>query len=290
MRLNVDFSLLEEAVHRMGAESVLTNLVIDVRRGIDPPDPIDIQLGEGITVDLSEIQIDSKLGLLSYQGRQVLLYIQDHGWRIEDVLQDAKKGKKVHVADCKTLQEMKEEGRFQRYVATNDVGGEFHVTGQDDDRNPVEGKARLRVCKNCLWHLNYKGSTRNRSRVFREFKWSEFFDAYRTHFEKMPKRRAGTPDGAYGPDWNRISKEYKEEHAFKCEECRVDLKEKEHRRLLHVHHIDGVKTNNARSNLKALCAVCHGNQPRHEHMRVGREEATLIENLRRRQGALPLRV
>ncbi len=282
MRLNVDLSHLEEAVRRMGAAAVPVDLDIDVRRGIDPLDPIDIELRDGIEFeDLSGIESHPESGLLSYRGRQVVLYIQDQWKNIHDVLEDGTKGRKVHVASCDTLQEMRRRGRYERYVATNDVSGDFYVTGQDEYGGRVEGKTRLRVCKNCLRMLDYRNYTRNRKQVFQGFEWSEFFDIYRPHFDQMPMRRTGVFDGAYAPNWDVVSKRYKEAHGFICESCRVNLRE--HAGLLHVHHINGVKTNNASSNLKAMCADCHRRQPGHEHMRVSIEDSDLITDLRRRQ-------
>ena len=128
-----------------------------------------------------------------------------------------------------------------------------------------------------------QGLHENRT-VFRTFEWSEFFDTYRPHFTQMPTRRAGVFDGSYAPDWELVSRRYKEAHDFACENCHVDLTECP--RLLHVHHINGVKTDNASSNLKALCADCHVKQPGHEHMRVSIEDANLIADMRRRQSLL----
>ncbi len=285
MRLNVGFGTLEEAVRRMGAASVRVDLNIDVRRGIDPVDPIDIDLREGIELgDLSDIKSDPELGLLTYRGRQIVLHIQDHQWRIRQVLEDGATGNKVHVADCQTLQAMQLRGRYERYVATTDVSGDFHVTGQDAYGRHVEGKTRLKVCKNCLQMLNYRNYAKNKERVFHAFNWNEFFDTYRPHFARMPTRRAGVFDGAYAADWELVSGRYKEAHGFTCESCRVDLRE--HPRLLHVHHLDGVKTNNDWSNLRALCAVCHRDQPGHEHMHVSFQDADLIADLRWRQKLL----
>ncbi len=280
MHLNVDFSHLEEAVRRMGATAVPVDLDIDVRRGIDPIDPIDIILEVGIEIDLPDIEIHPT-GVLIHQGRQVVLYIQDQWKNIRDVLADGIRGNKVHIADCSTLEEMRRRGRYERYVATNNVSGDFYVTGQDEYGGQVEGTAKLRVCKNCLRRLDYKHYTRNRNQVFQEFEWGEFFDSYRPHFARMPTRQAGVPDGVYTPDWKRASRQYREALKFRCENCGVDLTK--HPRLLHVHHINGVKTDDDRSNLKALCADCHGKQPGHEHMRVSNKDANLIADLRRRQ-------
>ncbi len=284
MRLNVDFRALEDAVRRMEAASIPVELDIDVGLGIDPLDPIDIELRHGIEIDdLSKIRPDDDLGVLTYQGRQIVLYIQDHSTRVGDALAHGASGRKVHVADCTTLREMKHRGRYERYVATNDASGDFYVTGQDEYGRRVDGRARLSVCKNCLRMLNYRNYVRNRSRVFRDFEWAKFFDRYRPHFERLPTRRAGVFDGGYTPDWDRVSAGYKRERDFQCEQCHVDLSQSRHHRLLHVHHIDGVKTNNDRSNLRALCAICHSDQPGHAHMYVSTEDTALIDRIRRRQ-------
>ena len=281
MRLNVDFRALEGAASRMGSAPVRLN--IDVRRGLDPVDPIDIELKSGIEIDdLASIQSDPRSGLLSYEGRQVVLYIQDQGWGVREVMETGSKGTKVHVADCSTLKEMRYQGRYERYVATNDVGGNFYVTGEQDYAERVEGRAKLRVCKNCLSQLNYRGYKRNRYQVFQAFKWSEFFEEYNSHFARMPARRAGEFDGAYAPSWAAVSGQYRQERDFICEKCGLDLKEEP--RLLHVHHMNGVKTDNRRWNLRALCIDCHRKQPGHQHMRVVGEDIDRVKSLRWRQG------
>ncbi|EEF80509.1 hypothetical protein [Methylophaga thiooxydans] len=125
MKLSVDFSLLQDAVRTMGAGEV----EFDISDEIVPIQPIDAQLGEGFEVNFEDIVFDD--GLASYQGRQVLLYIKDHGNKILDALDDGSKGKRFHVADCRTLDEMRRKGRSERYVVTNDLSGNFSISGQD---------------------------------------------------------------------------------------------------------------------------------------------------------------
>ena len=77
MKLTVNFDALWEQVSKMGGETAdfsIDDLII-------PVDAIDAELSEkGIEVKLDDL--DSTGGLLSYKGRQILLYIPDQGWRI----------------------------------------------------------------------------------------------------------------------------------------------------------------------------------------------------------------
>ena len=284
MYLNVDFERLYAAVRRMGADSVDPDLV--VRRGVTKIDPIDIQLEEGIEVDLSEVGVTDN-GLFIYRGRQVLLYIQDHGRRVQDALDDGDSGRRFHVAYCRTLEDMRSKGRYERYVATNDLSGEFYIAGYDyDSREPINGKTRLKVCKNCLSKLNYRRAGRTRDQIVAEFDLEAFFDTYKSFFPHMPRRRAGQFDGQYTADWGGVARRYKETKNFTCESCHLDLRNA--LSLLHVHHINGVKTNNSPSNLKALCIQCHSQQPDHQHITISDENTRRIAELRWEQGWLDL--
>ena len=192
MHLNVDFTSLYAAVNRMGADAVEPGFVI--RKKMVRLDPIDIELEAGIEVDSSEVDSTDN-GLLTYKGRQVLLYIQDHRSKIQDVLNNRKDGNKFHVVYCRTLREMHSDGRYERYVVTNDLSGEFYITGYDyDTRSPIDGKARLKVCKNCLDKLDYWLPRRTRDQTVAEFDLEVFFAKYKSSFPHIPRRRAGVFD------------------------------------------------------------------------------------------------
>ena len=120
MSLRIDFRALETAVQRMGAEPI----PFETGVALPPVDPIDLDLNEGIELaDLS--LVSSQDGLLSYEGRQILLYIQDHGSNIENALSNpSANGRRFHVADCRTLHQMRDQGRFDRYRITNNLGGQ----------------------------------------------------------------------------------------------------------------------------------------------------------------------
>lgn len=234
--------------------------------------------------DITLADVDSHGGLLEVDGSQVLLYIEDHSFRIQDVINGLKDGNRFHVADCRTLNEMRIKKRFDRYVVTNDVSNVFPISGKTSDTHSlIEGNAKLSVCKNCLIFLNYKNYKSNRNEVYKEFRLDVFFSHYSTLFNSFPKSIADKR-GGYADDWEKISLDYRKKKKFCCEACHVDLSSYQH--LLHTHHVNGVKRDNVASNLRALCIDCHRKEPSHEHMRVRSNEVHTINKLRRSQRIL----
>lgn len=279
---NVDFNGLKAAVQKMGADPV----DFSVRTQTAPITPIGIELERGIVLDdLSEV--DASNGLLAYKGHQILLYIQDQGSAIQQVLHDGSKGRRFHLADCKTLKDMRERGRFERYVVTQNLDGEFPVSGVDwKTKELVEGTANLWVCQNCLKELNYKGAANGKTyQIAKDFDIEEFFSTYSSFFPHLPRRRAGRhEEDGYTPDWPQVAAHYKASQDFNCESCGVNLSGQKN--LLHVHHKNGVKGDNRHSNLQALCACCHRDQPQHGWMFVSHKDTQSITRLRREQGLL----
>ncbi|MEL6115335.1 HNH endonuclease signature motif containing protein [Photobacterium sp. SP02] len=285
MKLTVDFSLLKDAVELMEPEQ--KGIISSDSNGsrLKELEKLDIELSQGKDVELKDVDIDS--GLLSYKGRQVLLYIKDHGTAVQSVVSRPETGNRFHVADCSKLKSMRSEGRFERYVVINDTSGDFPISGSSYFQGLAEeGIAKLKICKFCLGQLNYKGYATGqiREKIFNEFDMQEFFSTYSSLFPHMPSRKADKAEINYSEDWAKISSHYRVEKEFECEQCGVNLRSQ--RGLLHVHHINGVKSDNKKSNLKALCIDCHSKQPMHGHIALTHSERQLINQMRKEQGIL----
>lgn len=281
MKLKVDFTELVRLGRVMmpeGSDFSLNRLALGF-------EPIDIALSSGKDVEIGEL--DSGITLLSYQGRQVLLYIKDHTGKFDAALVNGEQGNRFHIAHCSTLETMKNHDRYQRYVATNRLDGRFLIEDAASWGGvPRSGEAALKVCKNCLLKLNYRSYTSHavRQNVFAAFSLTNFFSHYSTCFKYMPKDLSDRASIGYSPDWPELSKHVREAAGYRCDECFIDLSA--HKKLCDVHHINGVKSDNAPSNLRVLCKDCHRKQPRHGGIFLSSRDMEIIRALRSRHGVL----
>jgi len=277
MHFDVDFSELKNLADKISASESKWTLR---QKELSPVERFKIELAEGIELNLSDVAVNDS-GLLTFKDLQVILYIPDHGASLEKALKVPKFGKKFHIADCKTLREMRLKRRYERYVATNDMTGNFKIYGTDDFGQKKEGVLRLKVCQNCLESLNYK-NFRNlqyiqKKRVVDGFDIHEFFSKYSSYFEYLPQKQE-TESFGYDDKWDQISYDYRQSKNWECEKCGISLKD--NKQLLHTHHINGVKHDNSKENLKALCIDCHSKEPGHNYIFVLRKYRQLIASLR----------
>ncbi|TDO06074.1 MULTISPECIES: HNH endonuclease [Halomonas] len=287
MKLQIDLSALSAAVSRMGLP---LPVVFDLKNPLLPHDPERPHSGDSPVIEPGGEEITWKVfnevkktgNLLEYKGQQILLYMPGHPQnRFEEAQVDPLNGNRVHISFCRHLEEMKRTGNFQRYIATQDQDGEFRIYSRQKPSHEVN--VCLRVCMLCLTKLNYKGYSKPGNKaVFTYFSFREFFQHYESFFSEhpAPEPRSHEEKG-YTQDWPEVSKAYRASKDYICESCDVTLKR--HRHLLHTHHVNGVRNDNAEGNLKALCADCHSKQPGHDHMVVTRDNRYTITHLRREQ-------
>ena len=217
-------------------------------------------------------------GTLEFKTRKVVVYIR------EQLVQY--KPYKFHIADCKTLTQMRLNNRYDRYVVSNRTDGTFTINSTEQGRIVEKGiDEKLSICWNCLMRLNYKGfancNQQTKNWIIKSFNLDEFFGKYTSQISIEPTHTNVTaPANEYTANWNIISLGYKERVFWRCEKCQVFLLD--NREHLHVHHKDGNKNNNSRRNLQALCIACHAEMPQHHHMKSQPEYHEFIERFRHR--------
>ncbi len=221
----------------------------------------------GLTISPNEIKY-AEDGTLEYEGQKLVVYIRD---QTDPIHSPPSELRKFHVADCKTLKDMREKDKFEKYVRTTRTDGMFDV-------NFIEGgklieacvERNLYVCQNCLKRLNYKDYNSRRSleqnKIKESFDLKEFFETFGPSIMIEPTHTDVTaPVNEYPLDWTLSSRCYREKVGWKCEECDINLAEE--KRFLHVHHINGLKNDSSDENLQALCIGCHAEVSQHEHMK-----------------------
>lgn len=207
--------------------------------------------------EISELVPDEPI--YTPNGEVLFLYIPDHSYLFTREQQDIPENRnKVHLFYCQTLRDMEAHGRKDRYIATNDCSGDFDIKYTDYNK----AKVHLNVCQHCHRLLQ--------DRIYGTYKQFDF-SKFATNHNYCPPYFGNVPKTVYGVEyptnWPQISYKIRKERGWRCEKCGRDFSKQ--KQNLHLHHINGIKSDCSRSNLKALCRKCHSEEPRHNHMKTG---------------------
>lgn len=284
MKLTVQFAEIDAQRRRIGAPLLEWNISIT---DIGPRKELLDELDRGVDVErLDDVEVGPG-PLLTYKDEQILLYIKDTGsdrWTLENQPWNSRR---FHITDCSTLEKMRREQRFERYVITNNMSGNFRVDYRDEMGGQGETISQLRVCMNCLQKLSWRGYRTHllpshKIEIRESFSIEEFLSEYSTFFRTKPLRRDSAPLNQYVHNWPSISYRMKRAAEWRCNQCGVQCLERTD--LLHCHHVSGVVTDNLPSNLRVLCALCHSDQPGHRHLGISTSARDTIQSLRAEQG------
>jgi len=284
MKLKDSFAELEEIRKRLGAD--ISKFTVD--SSIDPLEKIEIRLAtDGIKVEKEDVIKDIVGPYLTYQGQSLaILYIYDTGHPHAELIKDNadKRAPKFHISWCSTLEYMFSNKSGDRYFMSRTADNHFRVEATEWEEDSIDkyGKThelkgiRLFPCQNCLDKLSYqdfelKWQKNVRLEAVSNFQIQEYIDENEGNLAVMkfvPSYDENSPpSGIYTDDFPQISTKLRESVNWKCSKCNVDMSLK--KAGLHTHHRNRVKSNNAKSNLQVLCALCHKNIDRfHSNMHV----------------------
>ena len=220
---------------------------------------------EGVEIDFGEIKVEQD-STLSLRGQRVVVSIRD-----VPVYGNDYKLPKYHFSYCRTLSDMTKKNRWGRYHSTQNNSGEFLINFTD---NRIKSEIHhLDICQNCLDLLSWDGfsygmSLKTRESIVKNFNLKQFFEKYpKDVLSVMPTYTVDIgPVNDYTDDWNKISATTKKDRGYKCEQCGIQLPESD-KHLLDVHHANGQKNDNSKSNLKVVCVECHSLEEMHSHYR-----------------------
>lgn len=177
---------------------------------------------------------------------------------------------KYHLFECQTLETMRKNEKGHRYKKTMRADGKFLILiTYNDSRDSKQIYKELEVCGYCKNHYNKQYNENVTKKTFN----------LKTYFEKPIDGATPYIDIAYdfttvpkfySRNWKQISDSLKMQLNYTCQQCGIKL-EGDHKKYLHVHHVNSNPSNNIVSNLKAVCIECHAEEHNHSHIKASND-------------------
>ncbi len=277
------FIELEKAIRLFGANKSVQQLAKELETGKIDADFSNLICGEtGIyliredglltRVIVHIVDINIKGGYFGKDARRLVKS------KMYDDSRLLKKIHKYHLVNCSTLQTAKDKGWSEKFKMSQRQDGKFFYRFiQDDHIHTTNDSQKLVVCGNCLKEINLLNESKETYEKT-QFSPSIFFsEEFQNNWLPSSSNNHYARDSVpnmYSKDWDKISLGYKERMGFICEgeNCSYrNLNTPELKKYLNCHHVNMDKANSKYSNLKALCILCHANQPNHGHLKSSNE-------------------
>lgn len=181
---------------------------------------------------------------------------------------------RFHLTRCDTIEKIFSSGFGSLYKWSNNKLNDI----TDRDTNKIHKDQKLQLCSNC------------QQSIFGIINTEDFFDTLNA---EIPQEIVNVEVDIFGYvlNWEQISRVYKKEKEYTCEECGIKIENSYDKRFIHTHHKDGNKLNNRKDNLECVCVLCHAFKDQtHEHnfdkKRMQRQVKTFVEKYRQQLIAL----
>lgn len=175
---------------------------------------------------------------------------------------------KFHITNCSVIMDQKNRGYFNGHYFWHNSNT---VTIEDRNTHQFFENINLNLCSRCREQANIDDYRNTQG----------FFDLLDIQDEE-PQNNQELDMFGYVKEWQQISKKFRIENEFTCDNCTIKIENKLDQRFIQVHHRSGNKLINNRENLQCLCTLCHSNiDERHnvnfQKKRSIREIETFVE-------------
>lgn len=251
----IQFSKTKDALRGIGI------IVGNAKNAYTPIQPEEVSLREiqdgTLEIGLGGIFITGEDGF----RRQVFLYKRGYHLKYNEK-------PRMHICKCSTIESFMQGEDIPAYRRANTAKVLVQDIGSIGKKDVWVDN--LPLCKNCARIIG---------NVNRNMDSAAFVEVLKAAApaEEQTQQSYEVDAHGYTRDWNEISRKFREEHNYICDKCGVQVSRFE-TEYMHVHHRNGDKANNRRSNLQCLCIKCHSEvDPTHVHNFSSRPKQLLIK-------------